>query len=84
MTLVPVNPEIPEEFDLKLESLPKMPEPGKNVKLRFAIFNPKTGETVKQFYLQHDKLFHLFIVSQDMQEFQHIHPTFETGWRFHD
>ncbi|HST22890.1 MAG TPA: heavy metal-binding domain-containing protein [Blastocatellia bacterium] len=82
MTLVPVNPEIAEEFDLKLESLPKMPEPGKNVKLRFAIFNPKTGETVKQFYLQHDKLFHLFIVSQDMQEFQHIHPTFEPDGAF--
>jgi hypothetical protein len=82
MTLVPVNPDISEEFDLRLESIPKMPEPGKNVRLRFAIFNPRTGEMVKQFQIQHDKLFHLFIVSQDMTEFQHIHPTFEADGAF--
>ncbi len=82
MTLVPVNPEITEEFDLRLESSPLMPEPGKNVRLRFAIFNPRTGEMVKQYQIQHEKLFHLFIVSQDMKEFQHIHPIFESDGAF--
>lgn len=82
MTLVPVNPDVAEDFDLRLESSPKTPEAGKNVRLRFAIFNPRTGDMVKQFYIQHDKLFHLFIVSQDMREFQHIHPTFEADGAF--
>lgn len=82
MTLVPVNPDVAEDFDLRLESLPRTPEVGKNVRLRFAIFNPKTGDMVKQFYLQHEKLFHLFIVSQDMKEFQHIHPTFDSDGAF--
>src|SRR5207302_7540566 len=48
--------------------------PGQRVKLHFAIFNPRTGAQVKQFGLMHDKLFHLFIVSQDLNDFQHIHP----------
>ncbi|HKP85055.1 MAG TPA: heavy metal-binding domain-containing protein [Blastocatellia bacterium] len=82
MTLVPVNPEIPDDFDLRLEATPKTPEAGKRVRLRFSIFNPRTGEQVKQFQIQHDKLFHLFIVSQDLTEFQHIHPTFEPDATF--
>jgi len=82
MTLVPVTPDIPDDFDLKLEAIPKMPEAGKPVRLRFAIFNPRTGAQVKQFQIQHEKLFHLFIVSQDLTEFQHIHPTFEADSTF--
>src|SRR6185295_18394819 len=35
-----------------------------------------------QFQVLHDKLFHLFIISQDLTEFQHIHPTIEPDGRF--
>lgn len=82
MTLVPVTPEIPDDFDIKLESAPSMPEAGKPVRLRFMVFNPRTGEQVKQFQIQHEQLFHLFVVSQDLSEFQHIHPTFEADATF--
>jgi hypothetical protein len=82
MTLVPVTPSITEEFNLKFECSPKAPKPGEKIKLRFAVFNPKTGEQVKDFYITHEKLFHLFIVSQDMSEFQHIHPTLEPDGSF--
>lgn len=74
MELVSTEPEIEEEFDLQMEASPKVPQPGQPVKLRFAIFNPRTGAQVKQFGLMHDKLFHLFLVSQDLNDFQHIHP----------
>lgn len=82
MTLVPVTPEITEDFNLKFECSPKSPKPNEKVRLRFTVFNPKTREQVKDFYLTHEKLFHLFVVSQDMSEFQHIHPTLERDGSF--
>jgi hypothetical protein len=82
MTLVPANPGVPEDFDLRMEATPKAPRVNEKVRLRFAIYNPKTGQQVKQFAILHDKLFHLFVVSQDMTEFQHIHPELEPDGSF--
>jgi Cu/Ag efflux protein CusF len=74
MTLIPTTPSIEEEFDLEMRASPRMPRPGQPLTLRFAIFNPRTGAKVKEFGLMHGKLFHLFLVSQDLSDFQHIHP----------
>jgi len=82
MTLVAVIPGIPEDFNLRMESNPAAPRANDKLRLRFSIFNPRTGEQVKKFQISHDKLFHLFIVSQDLGEFQHIHPTFEPDGSF--
>ena len=82
MTLVPVTPAVVDDFNLKVESSPKAPKPNEKLRLRFQIFNPKTGKQVQSFYITHDKLFHLFVVSQDMSEFQHIHPTLERDGTF--
>ena len=82
MTLVPANPGVPEDFDLRMEATPKAPRPNEKVRLRFAIYNPKTGRPVQEFAIIHDKLFHLFVVSQDMTEFQHIHPQLESDGSF--
>jgi Heavy metal binding domain len=82
MPLTPVSPEIADEFNLKMEASPKAPRPNEKVRLRFMILNPKTGEQVKQFQIMHDKLYHLFVVSQDLSEFQHIHPKHETDGSF--
>ena len=82
MTLVPVTPSIGEDFNLKFECSPKSPKPNEKIRLRFAFFNPRTGDQVKDFYVTHEKLFHLFIVSQDLSEFQHIHPVLERDGSF--
>ena len=82
MALVPVTPAISDDFNLRVECTPKAPRPNEKIRLRFSVFNPKTREQVKYFNMTHDKLFHLFIVSQDMTEFQHIHPTFERDGSF--
>ena len=74
MELVSAEPGITEEFRLKMEVTPKLPQPGQPLKLNFAVFNPRTGEKVKEFGLMHDRLFHLFLISQDLNDFQHIHP----------
>jgi Heavy metal binding domain len=74
MPLTPVSPAVADEFNLRMEASPKAPRPNEKVRLKFMVLNPKTGEQVKQFQVMHDKLYHLFIVSQDLSEFQHIHP----------
>lgn len=82
MELVAVLPEVMDDFHLRMTATPNAPEPGKPVRLVFQIFNPKTGEQVKDFALLHEKLFHLFLVSQDLNEFQHIHPVFTKDGSF--
>ena len=82
MTLVPVAPAIMDEFDLRMECSPRQPKPGEKVRLRFTVFNPKTKEQVKNFQIMHEQLFHLFIISQDLNVFQHIHPEMQADGSF--
>ena len=82
MPLVAANPAISEEFGLRMESTPAQPKAGEKVLIKFHINDPRTGQQVKQFQVMHDKLFHLFIISQDMTRFQHIHPTFQSDGSF--
>jgi hypothetical protein len=82
MPLVAANPAISEEFNLRMETSPAMPKAGEKVRLRFFINDPRTGKPVRQFQVMHDKLFHLFVISQDMRQFQHIHPQFESDGSF--
>jgi len=74
MELISTEPGIPEEFNLEIAAIPKLPQPGQPLKLHFSVYNPRTAAKVKEFGLMHDKLFHLFLVSQDLNDFQHIHP----------
>jgi len=82
MALVPAAPAVPADFELKMESTPRILKPGQKTRLRFTVINPVTGEQARQFGVLHDKLFHLFLVSQDLTQFQHIHPTLEADGRF--
>jgi hypothetical protein len=82
MDLVPAAPAISQDFDLRLRTTPRAPLPGRKTRFEFEVFNPETGEQVRSFGLLHEKLFHLFIVSQDLADFQHIHPSFEPDGRF--
>lgn len=82
MALTRVADALPDEFVVKTETSPRQILPGQKTTLRFAIFNPQTGAQVKQFHLQHEKLFHLFVVSSDLQHFDHIHPTLQPDGSF--
>jgi Heavy metal binding domain len=82
MPLVAVAPAVTDEFDLRVECSPRAPKPNEKVRLRFTIHNPKTGEQVKNFQVLHEQLFHLFVISQDLTEFQHIHPEFNPDGSF--
>src|SRR5215813_10733478 len=62
------------EFHLDLTVTPKAPKPNDNVRLRFDVHDPWKNNPVKKFNVVHEKLFHAFIVSEDLEFFLHDHP----------
>jgi Heavy metal binding domain len=77
MKLVAGIPE-PVEFHLDLTVSPP-PTPGERVHLNFVVHDPWKNNPVRKFSIVHEKLFHAFIVSRDLQFFVHSHPTWENG-----
>ena len=73
MRLVAGLPE-PVEYPVALTITPKVPAAAQNLKLHFAIQDPVTRKPVTRFEVIHDKLFHLFLISRDLQFFAHDHP----------
>ncbi len=82
MMLMSNSPSVRGAYKLALSTKPLRPKPGEKARLRFVISNPETGAPVKDYVLNHEKLFHLFIVSNDMTEYQHIHPQLERDGSF--
>jgi hypothetical protein len=73
MSLVLGIPD-PVEYPLDLSLSPRTPRPGERVDLLFTIKDPKNGAPINRFEVVHEKLFHMFIVSQDLSFFLHDHP----------
>lgn len=73
MTLVANLPDR-LEYPLRMTLAPAPPRPGREVQFAFTVLDPKTLKPVDEFQVMHEKLYHLFIVSQDLQYFVHDHP----------
>jgi hypothetical protein len=74
MTLVAGIPDYASEYRMEVTVTPPAPKPGEKATLRFTIFDPWKNRRVVNFQIVHEKLFHLFLVSQDLQFFVHDHP----------
>jgi Heavy metal binding domain len=74
MELVKTPPPETTEYDVILSTIPIAPKAGRKVELRFNIFHPTKRKQVKEFNILHEMPFHLFVVSQDLVHFDHIHP----------
>jgi hypothetical protein len=74
MDLVHAAPFDVRDYQLDFETTPAVVKPGQKATLIFKMFHPGSGEQVKKFETVHEKQFHLFVISQDMEYFQHIHP----------
>lgn len=82
MPLVSLKPAVLGTYRLTLAAMPRSPQVGAKVRLRFVIADPQTGARVRRFVVNHEKLFHLFLVSQDLTDYQHIHPRLEPDGSF--
>lgn len=67
----------PAEYHMNLMMVPRAPEVNKPAHLIFDIHDPWKDNRVTKFTLVHEKLFHAFIVSEDLQFFVHDHPVWK-------
>ena len=67
------------EYRMAMTVEPKPATPNTSVRLTFEVFDPWKDHRVEKFTVVHEKLFHAFIVSRDLQFFLHDHPTWEKG-----
>ena len=82
MTLIRTPRPEAADFDVRIRTRPALIKggikggikAGETFRLAFDIHHPKSGATVKDFHIVHDMPFHLFVVSQDLNYFAHIHP----------
>src|SRR5450432_4507017 len=64
MTLVAGIPDF-VEFATKIQTNPRTIRPGVSTAMTFEIVNPTTHKRVTDFEVMHERLIHLFLVSQD-------------------
>jgi len=64
----------PVEYRMNVKARPANIPAGKPVELSFELLDPKSGQRVTKFEVVHEKLFHLFLVSADLETFIHDHP----------
>jgi hypothetical protein len=74
MDLVPGNPLALPDFKVRVETTPRVLKAGVPTTFKFSMHHPITGEQARDFVVMHEKLFHLFVISRDLEEFAHIHP----------
>ncbi|MBV9226070.1 MAG: hypothetical protein JOY85_18715 [Acidobacteriaceae bacterium] len=74
MKLVPGVPDR-IEYPLEISQSPERLRAGDTAILTLRVLNPQTKASVKQFEIVHEKLIHLFVISENLEFFAHIHPT---------
>ena len=67
---IPDQVEFPVDFSVS----PPSPQPQRPAVLKFAVHDPWKDQPVTKFIPVHERLFHAFIVSQDLSFFEHAHP----------
>jgi hypothetical protein len=74
MRLIQTKPYDTRDFRLELRTEPADVHPGQSITLLLTFLRPGSGEVVRDFEIVHTKPLHLFVISQDLEFFEHIHP----------
>ena len=62
------------EYPLDVSHSPALLRPGQPVTITLRVLDPKTKQPVQNFEIVHEKLMHLFLVSENLEFFAHDHP----------
>jgi hypothetical protein len=75
---------IPEriEYPFEIEQTPEAARAGQELTLTFLVRHPDSGKIVRDFEIVHEKLIHLFVVSECLEYFAHEHPVLESDGTF--
>jgi hypothetical protein len=74
MALVLGDPWNEREYLVDIHTTPAAPRAGVPVRFRINILDPDSRKPITDFAVVHDRQYHLFVVSQDLKHFAHIHP----------
>jgi rRNA maturation protein Nop10 len=74
MDLVRAAPFDVRDYRLDFRTAPAVVKPGQKATFMFRVFHPGSGELIRKFEVVHERRYHLFVISQDMEHFEHIHP----------
>jgi outer membrane murein-binding lipoprotein Lpp len=71
------------EADVKLEwqYSPVAPKSGEETKIELSL-SDAAGKPIEKFDVNHEKLMHLIVVSEDLSTFNHIHPDYKGNGKF--
>jgi hypothetical protein len=75
MALVRAEASDYQAYLLDFEITPRVLRAHQKAHVRFYVRDPRTHAIVRRFELVHERVLHLFIVSQDLEYFAHVHPT---------
>ena len=70
------------EYPFEVSQSPEQLRPGQPATLTFRVIDPATNLTVKRFEIVHEKLIHLFLVSENLEYFAHLHPVLQDDGSF--
>lgn len=73
----------PVEYHMNVGLSPGPIAAGQPMNLSFEIHDPWKDRPVTKFQVVHERLFHMFVVSQDLEFFLHEHPVFAPDGAFH-
>ncbi|MCC6589500.1 MAG: hypothetical protein IT168_22570 [Bryobacterales bacterium] len=62
------------DYNLQIATEPRLVKAGVPAAMRFTVRHPATNQTVRDFELIHERIFHLFVISDDLRFFAHEHP----------
>lgn len=74
MALVKATPFDVRDYRLTLTTTPAVVRAGQPARWRFRVGKPDGDEVVARFETVHERQYHLFVISQDMTHFEHLHP----------
>jgi hypothetical protein len=74
MTLAPMDPFDAREYLVDATTAPRVVRPGESFRLHLTVREPVSRAVVREFATVHDKRFHLFVISQDLEHYAHVHP----------
>jgi hypothetical protein len=73
----------PVEYHMDLTTTPRALKPLEKTRMEFFIHDPWKDRQVTKFQVVHEKLFHMFVVSQDLEFFLHNHPIYSPDGSFY-
>jgi hypothetical protein len=74
MAMVRMDPYDAREYDVEARTEPAAVRPGRPFRLHLTVREPVSHAVVRDFLTVHDKRYHLFVISQDLEHYAHVHP----------